>query len=121
MFQQITLVGNLGRDPELRYTPGGKQVCDFSLAVNEGKDSTAWFNVSVWGSQAESVSTYLHKGSPALVVGRLRYTEDGSPRTYTRKDGTHGATFEVTADRVRFLPSNRDEPVYDDGTGNLPF
>lgn len=113
MFQQITIVGYLGNDPELRYTPNGQAVTSFNIAANYSYtnnagtkvDETTWFKVSVWGAQAESVSQYLKKGRPALVVGRLRGDpQTGRPQIYTRKDGTPGASYEVTASNVRFLP-----------------
>jgi len=132
MFSQLTLVGRLGSDPTMRFTPGGKAVTTFPLATSRsytdsaGKkvDETTWWRVSAWGAQAESCNQYLSKGSAVLVVGRLRPDpETGGPRVYTRKDGTTGASFEVTAENVRFLPSgvqqeSASETEIDDG---LPF
>ncbi|MGI6740839.1 MAG: single-stranded DNA-binding protein [Brevefilum sp.] len=118
MYQQITVVGYLGRDPEMRYTPGGQAVTSFSVATsrnytsNTGQkvDETTWFRISVWGAQAESCNQYLKKGSPVLVVGRLRPDpQSGGPRIYTRNDGTPGASFEITAQNVRFLSSGRTD------------
>lgn len=114
MYQQITIVGYLGSEPDMRFTPEGNPVTSFSIATtNKYKnksgatvEETTWFRVSVWGGQAESCNQYLHKGSPALVVGRLRPDKaTGSPEIFTRKDGTMGASFEITAQNVRFLPS----------------
>lgn len=114
MYQQITIVGYLGNEPDMRFTPSGQAVTSFSLATsnkytnNSGQrvDETTWFRVSVWGAQAESCNQYLHKGSPVLVVGRLRPDpQTGSPRVFTRQDGTTGASFEVNALSVKFLPS----------------
>jgi single-strand DNA-binding protein len=114
MFQQITIVGYLGRDPEMRFTPSGQAVTSFSIATNRSYtnnsgqkiDETTWFRISVWGAQAESCNQYLKKGSAVLVVGRLRPDpQTGGPRVYTRKDGSTGASFEVNALNVRFLPS----------------
>ena len=114
MFHQITIVGYLGRDPEMRFTPSGQAVTSFSVATsrsytnNAGQkiDETTWFRVSVWGAQAESCNQYLSKGRPVLVIGQLRPDPDtGGPRVYTRNDGSTGASFEVTARTVRFLPS----------------
>ena len=113
MFQQITLVGYLGRDPEMRFTPNGQAVTSFSIATNRSYtnnsgqkvDETTWFRISVWGAQAESCNQYLKKGSAVLVVGRLRPDpQSGGPRVYSRKDGSMGASFEVNALNVRFLP-----------------
>lgn len=113
MFQEITIVGYLGNDPEMRFTPSGQAVTSFSVATsrsytnNSGQkiDETTWFRISVWGAQAESCNQYLSKGRPVLVVGRLRPDpQTGGPRVFTRKDGSTGASFEVNARNVRFLP-----------------
>ena len=111
MFQQITLVGFLGRDPEMRFTPKGDAVTDFSIAASRRKDETVWFKVSVWGSQAEACNQYLKKGSKALVIGRLVAGDDGNPKTFQRKDGTTGSSFEVSADKVRFLDSKEETEI----------
>jgi len=111
-FHTIIIVGNLGRDPEMRYAPNGNAVTSLSVASNrQYTDSsgqkvkeTTWFRVSVWGKQAESVNTYLQKGSSVLVEGELRPDkETGNPRTFTRSDGSVGTSYEVTARTVRFL------------------
>lgn len=118
MFQQLTIVGYLGNDPVMRFTPSGQAVTSFSVATsrsytdNSGQkvDETTWFRISVWGSQAEACNQYLSKGRPVLVVGRLRPDpQSGGPRVYTRKDGSSGASFEVNALSVKFLPSGRGE------------
>lgn len=115
MFHQLTIVGYLGNDPVMRFTPSGQAVTSFSLATsrsytnNSGQkiDETTWFRISVWGAQAESCNQYLSKGRPVLVVGRLNPdSESGSPRIFTRKDGSSGASYEVTAQTVRFLPGS---------------
>lgn len=113
MYQRIVIVGNLGRDPEMRYMPDGTAVTNLSVATSrrwtdrqsgEQREETAWFRVSVWGQQAETVNQYLSKGRQVLVEGRLRPDpETGGPRLYTRQDGTVGASFEVRAFTVRFL------------------
>jgi len=121
MFQQLTIVGYLGNDPDMRFTPSGQAVTSFSVATsrkytnNSGQqvDETTWFRISVWGAQAESCNQYLSKGRPVLVVGRLRPDpQTGNPRIYTRQDGSTGASFEVNAINVRFLPSSRDTTGY---------
>ncbi len=118
MYQQITIVGYLGRDPEMRFTPSGQAVTSFSVATsrsytnNTGQkvDETTWFRVSVWGSQAEACNQYLSKGRPVLVVGRLRPDpQSGGPRVYTRNDGTTGASYEINALSVKFLPGGRGD------------
>lgn len=114
MYHTIIIVGNLGRDPEMRYTPSGQAVTTMNVASNRqytGSDGnlvkvTIWFHVSVWGKQAEACSQYLKKGSKVLIEGRL--TPDpttGGPRIWTRQDGSAGASFEVNAATVRFLTS----------------
>lgn len=111
MYQHVTLVGNLGRDPELRYTPAGQPVTDLSVATKETwkdqagekQDRTTWWKISVWGKQAETCNQFLTKGSRVLVEGTIRGDENGNPRTYQKKDGTTGASFELTAKDVRFL------------------
>ena len=129
MFQQLTIVGYLGNDPVMRYTPSGTAVTSFSVATsnsytnNAGQkvDETTWFRISVWGAQAESCSQYLSKGRPVLVVGRIKPDpETGGPRVYPRKDGSMGASFEVTAQNVRFLPSGGSTGGYQADMGDEP-
>ena len=111
-YQKLIIIGNLGRDPEMRYTPDGKPVTSFSVATSRkynDKEEATWFRVSVWGKQAETTNQYLKKGSMVLVDGRL--TPDpktGGPRVWKRQDGTEGASFEISASSVRFL-STRSE------------
>src|SRR5690349_2903658 len=114
MYQTLILVGNLGKDPEMRYTPSGQPVTSFSVATsrqytnNAGETikETVWFRVTTWGKQAEVCNQYLKKGGKVLVEGRL--TPDGATggaRVWTAQDGTPRASFEVTANTVRFLSS----------------
>lgn len=111
-FHTIIIVGNLGRDPEMRYAPNGNAVTTLNVASNrtytdsngQRVKETTWFRVSVWGKQAENANTYLQKGSSVLIEGELRPDkETGNPRTYTRADGSTGTSYEVTARTVRFL------------------
>jgi len=115
MYQKLILIGNLGSNPEMRFTPAGDPVTSFSVATSRKygeTDETTWFRVSVWGKQAESCSKYLTKGSKVLVEGRLRPDASGNPTTFQRKDGTWSASFEVTAENVRFLDGKADsEPA----------
>lgn len=111
MYQQCTIVGNLGRDPELRYTPGGQAVTDFSVAVNRkwtSKDGspgeeTTWFKVTCWGRLAETTNQYLSKGRQVLIVGRVKAS------AWIGQDGEARATLELTARDVKFLGGNRGE------------
>ncbi len=115
MFHTILFVGNVGRDPEMRYTPSGQAVTSFSVATNrqystsngEQVKETIWFRVSTWGKQAEICNQYVKKGSKVLVEGRLAPDkETGGPRVYfSKQDNTPGASYEVTASTVRFLSS----------------
>jgi len=111
MYQKLVLVGNLGRDPEMRYTPQGTAVTSFPVATTrryntadgQQKEETLWFRVSVWGKQAETVNQYLSKGRQVLVEGTLVADESGSPKIWTGQDGKPRASFEVRAQTVRFL------------------
>jgi single-strand DNA-binding protein len=109
-FSKIQIVGNLGRDPELRYTPNGRPVTEFSVAVNQSTknqqtnewvEATDWFRVSVWGDRAERAAENLRKGTRVLVDGRFR------TREYETKDGRKGLSLEITADTV--LPLDKRE------------
>lgn len=111
MYQQITLVGNLGNDPEMRYTPSGVPVASFSLAVNKSwttqdgqrQDKTTWFRITTWRKQAEIISQYLTKGRQVLVVGEIE-----EARPWTDRDGNPRATLEVTAQIIKFLGNRND-------------
>jgi single-strand DNA-binding protein len=104
-FNKIMIVGYLGRDPELRYTPQGTPVCDFSIATSERRkdksgelqEVTTWFRVSLFGRQAELASQYLTKGRQVYVEGQL------SQREWTDKDGAARTTLEVRGTDVQFL------------------
>ena len=117
MYQKIVLIGNLGRAPEMRYTPDGTPVTSFSIATNEswtGRDGeqqerTTWWRITAWRRQAETCNQYLSKGSQVLVEGRMKPDpETGNPQVFTRTDGTTGASYEVTAHTVRFLGGRGD-------------
>ena len=125
-YDKMMFTGNLGRDPELRYTPNGKKVCKFSVATNrvytnsQGTEiqETTWRVVSTWGNQAEVCNKYLSRSSRVFIEGRLNPDpETGGPKVYERNDGTPGASFEVTARRVIFLDGPGKEAQEDD----IPF
>jgi single-strand DNA-binding protein len=113
MYQRLTIIGNLGRDPEMRYLPDGTAVTNFSVATSrrwndrqtgERQEETTWFRISTWGRQAELANEYLAKGRRVLIEGRLQADPDsGSPRLWTRQDGTVAASFEVRALNMQFL------------------
>jgi len=104
-FNKITLVGNLGKDPDFRYTPQGNPVCTISLATNERRkdksgefqDVTTWFRVTLWGKQAETAQKFLTKGSPIYIEGRLRVEE------WSDRDGKSRYTLDVQATDMQFL------------------
>ncbi|MCI0390536.1 MAG: single-stranded DNA-binding protein [Acidobacteria bacterium] len=104
-FNKITIVGYLGRNPELRYTPQGTAICNMSIATTEKRknasgqteEHTIWFRVTAWGRQAESAAEYLAKGRQVYVEGRLRLEE------YTDRDGNLRTSPEVNANDIQFL------------------
>jgi single-strand DNA-binding protein len=112
-LNKVILLGNLTRDPELRYTPNGTPVSSFGLAVNrryrqgdEWKDEVCFVDIVTYGRQAETVGEYLSKGSMALVEGRLQW------RSWESEDGQRRSKHEVVANTVQFMPRAREE-----GTG----
>jgi len=113
MYHKIIIVGNLGRDPEMRFIPSGQAVTSFSVAVTDGfgdRKKTIWFKVSAWDKQAETCNNFLKKGSKVLVEGRMNADDSGNPRTWSRQDGSTSASYEITAQTVRFLSSRGDGP-----------
>jgi single-strand DNA-binding protein len=110
-FNRITIVGYLGRDPELRYTPQGTAVCNFSVATTERKkdrsgefqDVTTWFNVSLWGNRAEATTQYLGKGKLVYIEGRL------TQREYQDRDGNTRTSLDVNASDLQFVGARGDE------------
>lgn len=108
-FNKVIIVGNLGRDPELRYTPQGIAVCSFTLATNEKrKDKSGemqsiatWFKVTLWRQQAETAAKYLTKGSPVYIEGRLHIEE------WTDRDNKNRYTLDVTATDMQFISAGR--------------
>lgn len=134
---KVILVGNLGRDAEVRYTPSGSAVCRFSIATTETwndksgqrQERTEWHNIDLWGKQAESLSEYLVKGKQVYVEGRLQTDE------YTDKEGNKRKATKVRADRITLLgsaggggarPAQRRaaepmDPPEGDGAGDVPL
>jgi len=109
-FNKVIIVGNLGRDPELRYTPQGTAVCNFSMATTEKRkdksgefqDVTTWFRVTLWDKKAEVAAKYLQKGKPVYIEGRLKIDE------WTDRDGKDRYTLDVTATDMQFIGSASD-------------
>lgn len=110
-LNRVFLMGNLTRDPELRYVPSGAAVVSFGIAVNrfyttadgEKKEDVSYIRIVVWGKRAEVCSQYLHKGSPVFVEGRLQ------SRSWETPDGQKRSTVEVVAQRVEFLGKVKSE------------
>jgi len=116
-LNKVLLIGNLTKDPELRYTPNGTAVCDFRIAVNrvyttnnEKKEETCFIDINVWGRQAESVSKYLQKGSSAFIEGRLQLDQ-----WEDRETGKARSRMRVVAERVQFLNSPRSNTDFAPG------
>lgn len=125
-FNKIIVVGNLGKDPELRYTPQGVAVCDFSMATNEKKRDKAgemqevatWFKVTLWRNLAENAAKYLTKGSQVFIEGRLSVEE------WTDRDGNNRNSLVVQGSDMHFLGSGagtRSENPDRDSHGEAEF
>ena len=137
-INKVLLLGNLGRDPELRSTPKGHQVMNFSMATSrrwkdresdEIHSQTDWHRIVVWGRQAEVLSEYLKKGSQVHVEGRLQ------TRSWSDDSGAKRYTTEIVASRIQMLgrpedrrapepveePEAAAEPAEPDGTDDIPF
>jgi single-strand DNA-binding protein len=117
---KLMFIGNLGRDPEMRYTPSGRAVTQFTVAVNqstknqqtgEWTEETDWFRVSVWGDRAERAAEQLRKGNRVFVEGRFK------SREYESSDGTKRVSLDVTADNVISL--ERRERSDEEGGGGF--
>jgi len=117
MYQRIIIVGNVGRDAEMRYTPTGVPVTSFSVAVNrrwnsasgEQQEKTTWFRVTCWRKLAETAGQYVKKGSKILVEGEVE------AQAYVDREGTARGTLELTASNFRFLGSRAEA-----GEGGAP-
>jgi len=123
---KIIVIGHLGRDPEMRYTPNGQAVTSFSVAssrryttgTGEQREETEWFNVSAWGKLGETCNQYLTKGQQVYIEGRM------SSRTYEGRDGTTRVSIDVTLNDVQFLGRGGDvsgptSDQYDSGVGAI--
>ena len=131
------LIGRLGADPEMRYTPSGQAVTNFPVATNrkynnangEEVKETCGFKISAWGKLGEVCNTYLHKGSQVYIEGRLvPDPATGNPRIWNRQDGSPAASYEIHADVVRFLDSkngngngNGEQPAPAGEEPEIPF
>jgi len=128
-MNKITIIGNLGRDPEMQYTPNGQGVTKFTVASSrryktgdgEQREETEWFNCSAWGRLAETCNQYLAKGRKVYVEGRL------TSRTYETQTGETRVSLDVNVSDVQFLSSNGTNDVSDhvnelsNDVDDLPF
>lgn len=126
-FNKVILIGNLTKDPEIRYTPSGMAVANFRIAVNnrykqggEIKDDVCFIDIVVFGKQAENSGQYLSKGQGVIVDGRLQ------ERRWETDEGQKRSKYEIVAQSVRFLPkrqesSERGEAVIEEGGDEVPF
>lgn len=136
MYHSTTILGHVGKEPEMRYMPNGTATTNFSVAVNEQFTNSAgerikrtiWYRVSTFGKQAEICNQYVKKGMLVLVEGRLTADpQTGGPKVWTKADGTFGASFELKADEVKFASRVEDKAEYapagpDIGDGDdMPF
>jgi len=123
MYQQLILIGRLGRDPEMRYTPTGQAVTSFSVATDrvyrdsadQQKKETTWFRVATWGKMAEACNQYLEKGKLVMVVGRV------STQAWKDNNGDARASLEVVASAVKFLsPHEGNTVLTSDPSAEMP-
>lgn len=128
-FNKVVLLGNLTRDPEVRYTPGGTAVAGFALAINrkykkgeETKEEVSYIDIVVFGKQAENCQKYLNKGDAVLIEGRLQQS-----RWDDKETGQKRSKVEVVAQSVNFMPkrnsgsNNQSEPEPPIGDEDIPF
>lgn len=117
-YQKVIIVGNVGKDAEMKYTPSGQAITAFSVAVNESYTAkngekvkrTIWFRVSAFGKTAEVCNQYVKKGMEVLIDGKMSFDPaTGSPKVWTKQDGTSGSSFELTAMTVQFLGHKSSE------------
>lgn len=122
MYQLLTIIGRLGADPELRYTPAGVPVCSFDVATDRTWNNdqgvkqveTTWHRVTVWRKHAEVCAQYLSKGKMVLVTGSVK------AHGFTNRDGQVAASLEVTADQVKFLSGSGAGAADGAGGGQAP-
>jgi len=111
MYQKLILIGRLGRDPEMRYTPDGTPVTSFSVATDrrwtdasgQSQERTVWFRITAWRRLAETCNQFLSKGRLVMVEGEI-----AEPRVYQARDGEYRASLDVTARNVKFLGGRGD-------------
>lgn len=125
-LNRIQLIGNLGKDPETRYTPHGNKVCTFTMAVNRRwksrdgsvKEETDWFNIEAWGRLGEICQQYLHKGSRVYIEGRLktvRYEHESESRQFTKIIASRMLMLDRRAEEAELVPEEDFEPADEEG------
>ena len=107
MFQELTIIGTVGTEPDMRYTTDGKGFCQIRVVTNRkvsaDKKDTTWFKVTAWDKLGENMGKFVHKGQTVHVIGRLVSDVTGGPRIYTKQDGTPASVFEVVAREFRIV------------------
>ncbi|MEK6714879.1 MAG: single-stranded DNA-binding protein [Candidatus Omnitrophota bacterium] len=122
-LNKVFIIGNLTKDPELRYTPSGMAVVNLRVATNrrfrdkngEQKDEACFITVVVWDKQAEACNQYLRKGSPVFIEGRLQ------SRSWEAQDGSKRNVIEIRAERVQFLSNLRQQDKTENGISPAPY
>ena len=122
MYQSTKLIGNLGKDPDARYTPSGQLVVSFPMATShsykkdeEWHTETTWWKITVWGQRGEACQNRLQKGSRVFVEGRITVDkETHNPRVFQLKDGTWASSLELTANTVIFLDKKQKDDSDED-------
>ena len=117
-LNKVMIIGNLGKEPELRYTPSGRPVTTFSVAVSrswkssngEHRSETEWFKIVAWGKLAEICKEYLHKGQQVYIEGRLQ------TRQWEDKEGQQRTTVELVANEMTMLGERRDKSQSEDNS-----
>ncbi len=121
-LNKVMIIGHLGRDPEMRYTPSGRPVASFSVAVSrnwkssngERRSETEWFKIVAWGRLAEICKEYLHKGQQVYIEGRLQ------TRKWEDKEGQQRTSVEVVANEMTMLGERREKGMSDDISAESP-
>ncbi|MFC1714615.1 single-stranded DNA-binding protein [Candidatus Poribacteria bacterium] len=122
-YNQVVLMGNLTKDPDLKYTSGGAAVCNFGLAINrtytnddgEKQEDVTFIDIVCWNRLAEAVAEYLHKGSPAFIEGKLKQN------VWETEDGQKRYKHEIVARSVQFLSSGKPSDDEDEADDDVPF
>lgn len=122
---KTTIIGRVGQDADLRETPNGKKVCNYSVATNPERDKTVWVRVTTWNRQAELDGQYVKKGMIVKCEGILQSDDNGKPRTYEKDGTTYPANFELTSFNTKYITWGDKDNQSDGGSINtaeeIPF